>query len=59
MLLRLKERDIHMEYEGIVALAGRHLQEGNAEAFSHDVKELMGWEYQEVRMFLEHMGAPQ
>ena len=59
VLLRLKERDIHMEYEGIVALAGRHLQEGNAEAFSHDVKELMGWEYQEVRMFLEHMGAPQ
>ena len=42
-----------MEYNDMVAQAGRYLDEGNAEAFSGSVKEFMGREYQEVRIFLE------
>ena len=52
-LLRLREREFHMEYNDMVAQAGRYLDEGNAEAFSGSVKEFMGREYQEVRIFLE------
>ena len=37
----------------MVDQAGRYLGEGNAEAFSGSVKESMGREYQEVRIFLE------
>ena len=52
-LLRLREREFHMEYNDMVDQAGRYLGEGNAEAFSGSVKESMGREYQEVRIFLE------
>ena len=52
-LLRLREREFHMEYNDMVVQAGRYLGEGNAEAFSGSVKEFMGREYQEVRIFLE------
>ena len=59
VLLRLKERDIHMEYEDIVDQAGRYLGEGNVEAFSDKVKAMMEREYQEVRIFLESIDTPQ
>ena len=41
-LLRLREREFHMEYNDMVVQAGRYLGEGNAEAFSGSVKEFMG-----------------
>lgn len=53
VLLRLREMDMHMEYEDMAEQAGRHLGEGDAEAFSLDVKEIMEREYQGVRIFLE------